>query len=361
MEGLPKVLICPQHWGLGHVTRTIPVINYFLNKGYPVVLASSGAGNDLLRIEFPKLQIYTLPDYGITYPFKNMYLNMGLHLIQMHFAIIREFLAVRKICKKEQIGLIISDARLGAAQPGIPSAIITHHFHFNLHNRFFEWVSEVWMKFFYLRFRQIWIPDIAGEKNLSGDLSHLFKSSKHYFIGILSRFKHMEVPQKYKYAFILSGPEPQRTYFEDIIMRQLPDILPADCVLVRGTRRGDDLFQKYPELKGRIEICAFLSGHELNVLMCSAEQIICRSGYSSLLDLCTIGKSAFLIPTPGQPEQEYLAEELQRKKLFYTKAQDHIQLKEDLINAKAFHGYQAIDLGRPLDDILDERLRFMFA
>lgn len=356
MEGLPKVLICPQHWGLGHVTRTIPVVRYFLKKGYSVVLASSGAGNDLLRLEFPELKLYTLPDYGITYPFKNMYLNMGLHLFQMHIAIIREFFAVRKICRQEKIGLIISDARLGAAQAGIPSAIITHHFHFSLHNRFFEWVSDVWMKFFYLRFRQIWIPDIAGDKNLSGDLSHLFKSSKHYFIGILSRFKPMDLPVKYQYAFILSGPEPQRTYFENAILQQLPDILPARCVLVRGTRSAEDPFHKFPNLKDKIEIRDFLSGEALNILMCSSEQIICRSGYSSLLDLCTIGKSAFLIPTPGQPEQEYLAVELQRKKLFHTNTQDAIQLKEDLHKAKDYHGYFGIDLGKPLDVILDERL-----
>ncbi|MBK8954402.1 MAG: hypothetical protein IPM34_02460 [Saprospiraceae bacterium] len=360
MKELPNVLICPQHWGLGHVTRTIPVIRYFIKRGYPVVLASSGAGNDLLKLEFPNLKVYELPDYGITYPFKNMYLNMGLHLIQMHIAIIKEFFVVRKICKKEHIGLIVSDARLGAAQPGIASAIITHHLHFNLHNRFFEWVSDVWMKFFYFRFRQIWIPDIEGEKNLSGDLSHLFKSSKHFFIGVLSRFQVLDLQVKYKYAFILSGPEPQRSHFEDILMEQLRSLLPCSCVLVRGTKKGTDLIQRFPYLKDHLEIHELVSGDTLNSLMCSSEQIICRSGYSSLLDLCVLGKSAFLVPTPGQPEQEYLAEELHRKKLFYCKSQDDIELGKDLQAARSYSGYKNVDLGKSLYEVLDERVADLF-
>ncbi len=356
MDTLPKVLICPQHWGLGHVTRTIPVIQYFIQKGYRIVLASSRAGSELLRMEFPDLKVYELPDYGITYPFQNMYLNMALHLIRMHVAIVREHFAVRRICKQENIGLIVSDARLGAPQRHIPSVIITHHLHFNLNNRFFEWVSDVWMRFFYMRFNEIWIPDIEGPDNLSGDLSHLFKSKRHYFIGILSRFKPMEPPMRYDYAFILSGPEPQRTYFENIILEQLTDLAPAKCILVRGTHQPTDLFKRFPNCSGMLEVKPFLKAGELNELICSSRQIMCRSGYSSLLDLCILHKSAFLVPTPGQPEQEYLAHELMSKGLFYSKSQSEIHLKQDLTTSKEYPGYSQVDLGKNLKDILDYRV-----
>ncbi|MNW08839.1 hypothetical protein D3C71_2056980 [compost metagenome] len=40
----------------------------------------------------------------------------------------------------------------------------------------------------------------------------------------------------------------------------------------------------------------------------SAETIISRNGYSTLMDLQFLNKKAVLIPTSGQLEQEYLAE-----------------------------------------------------
>ncbi len=49
-----NVLIAPQHWGLGHITRSIPVIRYFIDRGDKVTLACSGAGIELLNKESPK-------------------------------------------------------------------------------------------------------------------------------------------------------------------------------------------------------------------------------------------------------------------------------------------------------------------
>lgn len=352
----PKVFICPQHWGLGHVTRTIPVVHYFIEKGFPVILGSSGAGSELLKKEFPDLKLYELPDYGIRYPFKNMYVNMGLQLLQMHWAIVKEYFSVRKICKQEKIGLIVSDARLGAAQKKIPSVIITHHLHFPLRNRFFEWVSDVWMRFFYLRFNQIWVPDLEGENNLSGSLSHKFKSSKHYFIGIPSRFKRLECNSGFDYAIILSGPEPQRSQLELILLKQIKELFPAKIILVRGTNRkwqwGEN-FNNYAEF---LTILNLVSGAELNKIMSGSGFIICRSGYTSLLDLSVIGKNALLIPTPGQPEQEYLAEELKRKGIFYSVTQDEIQLKSDLLKASSFNGIDQIQDTLSIDKNLDKLL-----
>ena len=83
------VLICPQHWGLGHVTRTIPVIQYFINNNYKVILACSGAGSELLRMSFLNTKYWNYFDYGIRYPFKSMYLNIGYQMVQMHWAIVR--------------------------------------------------------------------------------------------------------------------------------------------------------------------------------------------------------------------------------------------------------------------------------
>lgn len=357
----PKVFICPQHWGLGHVTRTIPVIHYFIGRDYPVVLGSSGLGSELLKKEFPELKIYELPDYGIRYPFKNMYMNMGLQLPQMHWAIIKEYLSVRNICKKEKIGLIVSDARLGAAQRKIPSVIITHHLHFPLGYRFFEWVSDVWMRFFYLRFNQIWVPDLAGNNNLSGSLSHEFKSSKHYFIGIPSRFKKLESHSGFEYAIILSGPEPQRSQLELILLNQMKDLWPAKIILVRGTNEKWQWGEKFKHYGEYLTIRNLVSGAELNKIMSGSGMIICRSGYTSLLDLSVIGKKALLIPTPNQPEQEYLAEELKRKKIFYSVSQDDLRLKDDILTASSYKGIQETQTTVGIEKNIDELLISLFS
>ena len=52
----------------------------------------------------------------------------------------------------------------------------------------------------------------------------------------------------------------------------------------------------------------FAFGEELKSLILNSEKIICRSGYSTLMDLHVLNaKNLILIPTPGQTEQEYLA------------------------------------------------------
>lgn len=353
MSGRKKVLICPQHWGLGHVTRTIPVIQYFLRKNDDVILACSGAGSELLRREFPDLKLYELPDYGIKYPYKSMMVNMTLQLLKMHLAIFKEHFAIKKICRKEKIDLIVSDARLGASQKSIPSVIIAHHLHFRLRMKIIEWISDTWMKLFYLTFDQLWIPDLEGSENLSGDLAHLYKSKKKYFVGILSRFKKLDVQLKYDYCIMLSGPEPPRTILEEILLDQLNTIMPAKCILIRGVLNGKNLNAYIEKYKSNLVIKDFVVGNELNEIMCASKYIICRSGYSTLLDLAIIQKPALLIPTPGQPEQEYLAEELEQKKLFHAVEQTKINLKADLEVVKTMKAYAHLNEAQSLDERLN--------
>ncbi|HMW40306.1 MAG: hypothetical protein K1X68_11810 [Saprospiraceae bacterium] len=349
------VLLAPQHWGLGHVTRSIPVIRYFVAKGWRVLLASSGAGAALLKREFPDLPVFELPDYGILYPSRNMYWNMAIQLWQMHKAIWLEKRAIAKICSAHQVDLVVSDARLGAAQRGVKSVIITHHLHFPLPLKLFEWFADNWMRFFYMQFDEIWVPDYGSEKNLSGDLSHLFKSRKHYFIGALSRFRKMPVTPRYDLCFMLSGPEPQRTLLEQKILQQIGELGPCRAILIRGTEHGDPL----PAMP-LLEVVPLATSEVLNEIMCASELIVCRSGYSTLLDLSVIGGRALLIPTPGQPEQEYLARELQRKQLFFTVSQDALDLQKHIPLAQQLPGYSQFEDEQTLSQILDARIGIIF-
>jgi len=55
--------------------------------------------------------------------------------------------------------------------------------------------------------------------------------------------------------------------------------------------------------------------------------IISRSGYSTIMDLVRLNKSAILIPTPGQTEQEYLAKLMMERKWFYAVSQNDFNLE----------------------------------
>ena len=351
-----KLLFAPQHWGLGHITRSIPIIQYFIDQKFEVELACSGAGKDFLSKEFPNLVVHELPDYNINYPSNSMVWNMFLQIIKLHKSILHEHFVCKKLCKKIKPDLIISDARLGVAQKGIPSIIISHHLHFPLGNRFLEWISDTWVYFFYKTFDQLWVPDTGQQVNLAGNLSHNFKKMEKHFLGIVSRFKKLKIDKQFDIAFILSGPEPQRSFLEQLILNQKDSFANLKCVLVRGNQNAKPI-EKIPNLD---VIPLALSG-QINEIMCASDLIVCRSGYTTLLDLAVIQKPAILIPTPGQPEQEYLANELFAKKLFYCQEQYSLDLVQALIRCKEFNGYPDIESTEKLDVVIPHYLEKLFS
>ncbi|MBX7162411.1 MAG: hypothetical protein K1X49_01870 [Saprospiraceae bacterium] len=352
-----RVLICPQHWGLGHLTRSIPVIRYFINSGHEVLLASSGAGVDFLRSEFPEIEVFELPDYKINYPSSNMYLNMLTQLGKMHLSIWKEHIKIRELVRLLKIELLISDTRFGAFHGKIPSVMIAHHLHIPLSIKSFSWFSDTWLKLFYNKFDRLWVPDRAGSDNISGILAHNFKSAKKIFLGNISRFQKLELSKRYDICFVLSGPEPQRTILEEKILDYRPKLSHLKCLLIRGKKEihhiiSDESFQ----------IVDILYSPELNEAMCASDMIVSRSGYTTLLDLSIICKKAFLIPTPGQFEQEYLAQDLKDRGIYYTIDQKNIDFDRDLEAAN--DGYTGFlprnQKNESLDEILDREIEFLF-
>ena len=84
---------------------------------------------------------------------------------------------------------------------------------------------------------------------------------------------------------------------------------------------------------------SYMGTNELNEAMNSSDLILSRSGYSTIMDLAVIGKKAILVPTPGQTEQEYLAEELKEKKIFYSEKQNDFSLQRAIENSKDYTGF----------------------
>ncbi len=306
-----KVLIAPLNWGLGHATRCIPIINALINEGLEPVIASDGVALSLLKKEFPDLQAKELPSYNIEYAKKgsNFKYKMLLNSPKIAHAITAEKKAIKKIIKSEEFCGIISDNRMGVRHKSLPSVFITHQLTVlsgkttsistKLHNKYIK------------KFDVCWVPDMADDPNLSGELGHPKKNNIPVtYLGPLSRFQYKVVPKKYDIMVLLSGPEPQRTLLEQKLFQEFEQS-DKKIVFVRGLI--EETQQTY--VKNNITIHNYLTGVDLENTINSSNLIISRSGYTTVMDLAKLKKKAFFIPTPGQFEQEYLAERLTNNKL----------------------------------------------
>ncbi len=325
-----KILIAPLDWGLGHATRCIPLIRMFLLQGKEVLVASSGPALVLLRDEFPALEYIELPAYDIHYKHDSMALNMVIQLPKMRSVIMQESQAVQRIIEEHKLDLIISDNRYGIHHPNVPSVFIGHQLAIQMPKSMkpFGKLTLKWHTRMLEPFDQIWVPDFAGQPNLSGALSHNVDVKKEVvFIGPLSRFDgQRKGDNSISLLVILSGQEPQRTELENIVLSQITDDLQS-VVLVRGLPNQSDRLNVEQQ---NLKVYNHLAAQELERLIASAETIVCRSGYSSIMDMAAMGKRILIIPTPGQTEQEYLAKYLSGQGLAVSVLQNELELKNNL-------------------------------
>lgn len=333
---MPKrILICPLNWGLGHATRCVPVINAIIKQGADVLLAADGAAFDFLKLEFSEQKIIRLPGYNIRYPLKgNMIFSMVVQLPKIFSAIKAEHLLLRKIIDEHNIDIVVSDNRYGCYSENIPSVFITHQLHIQtppgllLLKPFINSLNKKYIS----RFTKVWVPDIAGENNLTEKLSHP-PAKNAVYIGALSRFKNGKnnFKEKYRLLVLLSGPEPQRTMLEQKLLKQLENF-PEPVLFVRGVFCEEKILFE----NSKIVIENFISKEDLMNAFAESEMVICRSGYSTIMDLAALGKKAILIPTPGQTEQEYLAKKFSESKTYFSAAQKDFRLIPAIEAAKNF-------------------------
>ena len=347
-----RILISPLDWGLGHASRIIPIINRLLEQGDNVIIAGSGLSLNLLQQHFPQLKSIEIPSFKMKYSAgKSQVWAVIKAFPKLIYYSIKEHQALKRIVEEENIDFIISDNRFGLYHKRVSSAYITHQLLIKLPK------GWAWMEPFVAcvhrsiinRFTECWIPDFASlDKSLAGELSHPAKLPRNVkYIGILSRFSKRCTP--YGRATvgdtitqasplrsdtclqnritpygrenitpnsslltpnlalaILSGAEPQRTMLEKELLMSLQEDQHEDIILVQGKVEAEQKVSKV----GKITVYNYMNTEQLQEHILKANEIICRSGYSSIMDLYTLGKlkNATLIPTPGQSEQEYLAE-----------------------------------------------------
>jgi hypothetical protein len=374
-----KVLVAPLDWGLGHASRCVPLIRYLLSIHWEVVLSGEGPSADLLKQEFPNLPIIPLQGYRITYPKNGKWLIPHLisQIPKIIQAIQREKKELADLQQKEKFDLVISDNRYGLHTKDCYSILITHQLHvISGFGKTADWILQKVLYRLIHQFNQCWVPDSEHENNIAGILSHPVELPKNIkFIGPLSRLEKKDSKDQTQYIekkensilVLLSGLEPQRTQLEEKLLEQLSHIdLPV--TFVRGipvggerekgignretaepTTHNSQPTTNFPSSKegcrpkgGGVVIqpktqtpkLNFLTASELEKAMPDFSLVICRSGYSSIMDLLKVQKKAILIPTPGQTEQEYLGKRLAEKGYFVCQSQDKLNLSQALADCK---------------------------
>ena len=319
-----RTLVAPLNWGLGHATRCIPLIKKLLSEGHEIIIASDGHPMELLKQEFPGLLFIEFPSYNIRYNKGKSQLTAMLRSIPIIFnGIIREHHQLKKISSTHQIERVISDNRFGLWNKRIHSTYITHQLMIKMpkHLKIFE--AFVWLghRFFINRFNECQIPDFGGDYNLSGDLSHQYPLPRNArFVGPLSRFSSSEdkTPDTTAFSFdtvaIVSGPEPQRTIFENQIIKRFENS-PERVLIIQGLP-AESSSVEIQHARDKQVIVPHLNTGQLTNCLLNAKKIISRSGYSTIMDLHALNclHKAEFIPTPGQTEQEYLANYHAQKK-----------------------------------------------
>jgi uncharacterized protein (TIGR00661 family) len=304
-----KILVAVLNWGVGHASRCIPVMSALKKHGFTPIIASDGASLQLLQQEFPNEIFETLPDYNIQYSKegKDFRFKIFSQLPKLFFAIKKERKMVKEIVKKHQIIGIISDNRPGMYYKNLPTVYITHQINVLSGNTSF--ISSKFHQFFIKKFDFCWVPDMPEVPNLSGKMSHEnypIKNTK--FIGPISRMEYKQTTKDIDLLVVLSGPEPQRSLLEEKLVTELQNYL-GKKVLVKG------ILAEKPKIweESSFTMYNYATKDILNDLLLRSHLVIGRSGYSSIMDYAKLQCTAFLIPTPGQFEQEYLAKKLKRE------------------------------------------------
>ncbi|MES2545534.1 MAG: glycosyltransferase [Bacteroidota bacterium] len=333
-----NILIAPLNWGLGHATRCIPIIKELERNGYNPIIASDGVALAILKLEFPQLQFLNLPSYQIEYAKNGTFFKLKIlwNSPKMIRAIFNEKKTVQKWIEEYNISGIISDNRLGVFSKKIPSIFITHQLNVLTGNT--TWITSKLHQSIIKKFTECWVPDVAGIPNLTGELGHI-KSNKLNlkYIGPLSRLEKKAVDKKYDLMIILSGPEPQRGILEEILIKEV-NRFDKKVIFIKGKVEP----QQIKETEGNVTYYNYMNSHELEQAFNESELVLCRSGYTTIMDLAKLEKKAFFIPTPGQYEQEYLAKKMKDNGLIPYSSQERFKI-EKLNKSNLYKGLQSFN------------------
>ena len=335
MNTKKRILVAPLDWGIGHATRCIPIINALQMHEFEVVIAADGRPLHLLKNEFPNLESIRFSGYHIKYSsYLPMSLSMLLQTPKILINIKREHKLLAQIIGDFKIDGVISDNRFGLYTNKVPAVFISHQLH--IQSPYFSKNIRDFNYQYINKYDACWIMDDEIE-NLAGELSKPNRLPKNaLFIGAQSRFEKSEKEKKYNFLAIVSGPEPQRTILERGLIKALKNRNEKSLIVLGKPELNSS------EQLGNLTVKSHLKGKDLNDAILQAELIICRPGYSTIMDLAKLEKKAIFIPTPGQTEQEYLAKQFMQKGICFAQKQNEFDFEKAITESKNYTGFSAI-------------------
>lgn len=323
-------MLAPLDWGLGHTTRCVPLIRHLLSEGHRVTVAGNEAQRQFIDESFPGINTIHLDGYDVRYSatYSGFLFTLLSQLPRLLLTIRRERDWLDQQIRQHGFDGVISDNRYGLYHSKVPSVIMTHQLQVQTGMGSFADQLTRQQHYSYLqRFRQCWVADVPGVPNLGGSLSHpAVLPEQARYIGLLSQLQPAEnfTTSGDHLLVLLSGPEPQRTILSDKIWEQLAGYN-GKVVFVEGSHN-----KPRGHIPAHIDYHTRLTSRGLQPLIENASMVICRSGYSSLMDLLLLGRKAILVPTPGQTEQEYLARHLHAQGVFCSMPQKEFLLDRAL-------------------------------
>jgi len=341
-----KIVFGVFDWGIGHATRDIPLITELL-KTNQVHIISTGRALKLLKDHFgDECRYYDVPSVYPPYT-KTPFFKMKFVFLLLK--IIRSLQYARERSRKiidAKFDMVISDCRYDIYDNPDNSYLINHQLRFNIPFGA-ERIFERWLAGRMQKYKYVIVPDFE-QKNLSGKLSHNLRyisREKIKYIGILSHLAKINLAQDIDYFISISGPEPQRTVFQKKIILQLNQ-LEGKIVIAGGnpdsTKAAFSVQRRaYRKLNAvRYTLYAYLRAEQQQNIMNRAKFIIARPGYTTVMELAELNKNRVLfLPTPGQTEQEYLADYYERKKYFHHVSQYRLKLKKAIEESRDFRGF----------------------
>lgn len=352
-----RILVAPLDWGLGHTTRCVPVIQHLQSLGHTAVFAGNNWQRQYIVKTFPAIETIHLEGYNVEYSKKGggFMAKLFAQLPGLLKTIRYEHQWVQQQVEALQIDGIISDNRYGLYHPSIPSVIMTHQV--LAQSGMGPFVDNLLRRIHYKqleRFNDCWVVDVPGTPNLAGKLAHpSVMPANAKYIGLLSQVEPMPVSEQHL-LILLSGPEPQRTLLADMLWQQVQQYK-GKVVFVEGS---DDVTGK-SIIPANITYHKRITKEVLQPLIAAANMVVCRSGYSTLMDLVVLGKKAILVPTPGQTEQEFLGRHLHKEGVFYHAPQKGLNLLAALKGAETFpfHKLPLADTQNQYKPVLEDWLQ----
>lgn len=290
-----KILYGCLDWGNGHIARSVPLILQLQSQGNHVFFMGSPEQQTVLSRYGFTGTFKELPPTGFRFKGDGNFVLEALRNVRIvSKAVRRDQERVSDYAQAHGIDLILSDHRYGVRCDTIPSVFITHQVELPPKtNPVARWIHRKWMA----RFNSIWIMD-DEQNRLAGTLSRFVPGS--CYIGHYSRFSLTNsTTESGKVVAVISGPEPYaEQFFNEMVkaantsQQKWTIVCSANYAAAAGLKKGTILVNNWKRADEAIA---------------SAEYVVSRNGYTTLMDLTVLQKKAILIPTPGQLEQQYLA------------------------------------------------------